>query len=195
MKKSDVKKDTQKEWIIPCNVNYYDISSALSALKIIDWKQPVQMNNANVGDLVYIYCKSKGTGSVAYKGAILEVNKTEDIIDDSAYSGEKPQEGRYFELAVFREYSIEGLEYSKLKENGLKSRLQGPTIVKDTVAEYLHKCDDIQRNMDRADGTIPNTCLPDFPIKIYEILSHESLKNKKEYERKRNELLKKKDKL
>ena len=46
-----------REWILPCNTDYFDIESALKALKIIDWKQPFQMNSANVGDFVYLYCK------------------------------------------------------------------------------------------------------------------------------------------
>ncbi len=187
----------QREWIIPCNLNFYDLENALTDLQIIDWKQPKVMNNAQVGDLIYIYCKKKGTGSICYKGAILAVNKTEDIIDDSRYQSDGlVVEGPCFELAVFRSYCLnDELTYAKLKEAGLKSRLQGPTVVSGSVADYLHHCDDLQKAYDRFDGSIPRVCLVNFPIPVKEIYSKESLEQQKEYKKKREELLKKKEEL
>ena len=162
----------QKEWIIPCNTDYFDIDNALASLKIIDWKQPVQMNNANVGDLVYMYCKAAGkTGSILYKGAILAVHKTENIIDDSAFSSDdRFASGPCFSLAMFRVYDLgDDLSYAKLKDAGLNSRLQGPVVVKGTLADYLHACDDTQRQLDRFEGSIPDQCLFPFPIIVNEI--------------------------
>ncbi len=173
-KKVDNSKAEQKEWIIPCNTDYYDINNALVALKIIDWKQPVQMNNANVGDLVYMYCKPSGkTGSILYKGAILEVNKNANIIDDSDYYYSNDfVEGPFCSLAMFRVYDLgDDLSYAKLKEAGLKSKLQGPVIVKGTLADYLHSCDEKQRQFDRFEGSIPDECLVPFPISVNEITS------------------------
>lgn len=173
-KKVDKSKTEQKEWIIPCNTDYYDINNALVSLKIIDWKQPVQMNNAHVGDLVYMYCKPSGkTGSILYKGAILEVNKNENIIDDSDYySNNDFVNGPFCSLAMFRVYELgNDLSYSKLKEAGLKSRLQGPVVVKGSLADYLHSCDARQRQIDRFEGTIPDECLVPFPITVNEITS------------------------
>ena len=170
-KKVDKAKVEQKEWIIPCNTDYYDIDNALIALKIIDWKQPVQMNNANVGDIVYMYCKPSGkTGNILYKGAILEVNKNENIIDDSDYYSDNSfVDGPFCSLAMFRVYELgDDLSYAKLKEAGLKSRLQGPVIVKGELADYLHSCDERQRQLDRFEGSIPDECLVPFPISVNE---------------------------
>lgn len=174
VKHIDKPKAEPKEWIIPCNTDYYDIDNALAALKIIDWKQPVQMNNANVGDLVYMYCKPSGkTGSILYKGAILEVNKTENIIDDSEYYNDDSfVEGPFCTLAMFRAYELgDDLSYSKLKAAGLKPKLQCPIIVKGALAEYLHECDARQRQADRFEGSIPDECLVPFPIVVNEITS------------------------
>ncbi len=170
-KKVDKSKVEQKEWIIPCNTDYYDIDNALIALKIIDWKQPVQMNNANVGDIVYMYCKPSGkTGNILYKGAILEVNKNENIIDDSDYYSDNSfVDGPFCSLAMFRVYELgDDLSYAKLKAAGLKSRLQGPVIVKGELADYLHSCDERQRQLDRFEGSIPDECLVPFPISVNE---------------------------
>lgn len=170
----------QKEWIVPCNTDYYEISNALSALKIIDWKQPVQMNNANVGDLVYLYCKPSGkTGSILYKGAILEINKFENIIDDSQFSADhQVDSGRCCSIAMFRVYELgDDLSYAKLKEAGLKSRLQGPVVVKGELADYLHSCDERQRQIDHIEGTKSDECLVPFPIDVNEITSNSKHSN------------------
>lgn len=161
-----------REWIIPCNTAEYDIFGALKELKRIDWKQSKQMNEALVGDLIYIYCKSlNGEGSICFKGAIISVNKKGSEVDDSIYSaGGIMTIDIYFELAMFREYELEDdLTYSKLKAAGLESELDEPILVSKAVAEYLHMCDEKQRRIDRIDGTIPDTCLYPFPISIQEI--------------------------
>lgn len=160
-----------REWIIPCNVEYYDIDNALRDLKIIDWRQTTQLNNAQVGDIVYFYCKNKKQGAIWYKGAILAVNKTENHIDDSKYAKNGSDTvGPFIELAVFRVYELSNeLTYSKLKEHGLASRLQGPTVIKGSVADYLHECDFRQAQYDRFSGDIADVCLFPFPIQARDI--------------------------
>lgn len=175
--KKNKKNEEQKEWIIPCNTDYFDIKSALKALKIIDWRQPFQMNNANVGDLVYLYCKPSGkTGSILYKGAVLEVNKVNNIIDDSKFSSDHQiSTGPCISLAMFRVYELDdALTYAKLKEAGLNSRLQGPVMVKGQLADYLHSCDDKQRHVDRFMGSVPEECLVNFPFPINEVYTEKA---------------------
>ncbi len=41
------------EWIVPCNIKYYDVVNAFKRLNCIDWKQTNR--NIKVGDIVYIY--------------------------------------------------------------------------------------------------------------------------------------------
>ena len=40
------------EWIIPCNLKYYDVGGAFTNLKSIDWKQ--SNKSIAVGDIVYV---------------------------------------------------------------------------------------------------------------------------------------------
>lgn len=176
-----------KEWIIPCNANSYDIRGALKKLKILDWRQTKQLTNASVGDLVYLYCKYNGKGAIWFKGAILKVNKTEDFVDDSEFSLESNTyyDGRCMEIAMFREYDdVEDLTYDKLKEAGLKSKLQGAVGINESVAEYLHEIDKKQRAFDRFNGSIPDTCLVDFPIEIYEANNKDFIECVKEFNKK-----------
>ncbi len=181
--KKSVSKDIRKtsendhrEWILPCNTDYYDINNALRDLKRIDWRQTTQLKNAKVGDIVYIYCKNKKGGAICYKGAILAVNKMENIIDDSKYSSDGGvSEGPCIEVAMFIEYDLPDIiTYTRLKEHGLLSRLQGATVIKGSVADYLHECDELQCKINQTSGffvDIPDTILYPFPIKINDNLN------------------------
>lgn len=40
------------EWIIPCNIKYYDVTGAFKKLKKLDWKQ--SNKNIETEDIVYI---------------------------------------------------------------------------------------------------------------------------------------------
>lgn len=166
----------QREWILPCNTEYYDLDNALRNLKRIDWRQTKQLKNAKVGDIVYIYCKNKKDGAICYKGAILAVNKMENIIDDSKYSSDgSVSEGPCIEVAMFTEYDLpDVITYARLKEHGLLSRLQGPTVINGSVTDYLHECDELQRKINWSSGffvDIPDTILYPFPIKINDNLN------------------------
>ena len=164
------------EWIIPCNVNRYRLHDALADLKIIDWVQNRNLKNIQVGDIIYIYC-SKPVQRVCYKGAVLAVNKEVSTIDDSQYSippSDKSLPGPFMEVAVFREYDLTGeLGIKKLQQNGMGGNLMGARRVNDKLSAYLHRCDEIQRTVDRVDGYISDVCLIDFPIAIDEGLDDE----------------------
>ena len=42
-----------QNWIIPCNLKYYDVFGAFRDLKKLDWKQ--SNPKIEIGDIVYIY--------------------------------------------------------------------------------------------------------------------------------------------
>lgn len=164
------------EWILPYSAKVYDLAGALTKLKRVDWRQTVQLNNAKVGDILYFYC-STPVSSIAFKGAILAVNKDELTINDSEFvldGSALDSDIKYMEIAVFREYDLsEGLSYKDLANHGLKSKLQGPTRVNPELSAYLHSMDKLQILSDSHAGSIPNTCLVPFPIEIYENLDEE----------------------
>lgn len=164
------------EWILPYSDKVYNLSGALTKLKRIDWRQPIQLNKAKVGDIIYLYCSSPKS-LIAFKGAILEVNKEQLTIDDSEFvldGSELDSVSRYMEIAVFREYDLaEDLSYKDLARHGLKSKLQGPTRVNPELSAYLHSMDKIQIQSDTFAGSIPNTCLVPFPISVKEYLDEE----------------------
>ena len=157
------------EWIIPCNPKLYKVDEAFENLKIVDWRRTNNTKNIEDGDIVYIYV-STPVSQIAYKGAVLKAFKPNCTIDDSAYSIPPGQisDGECMEIALFRAYEMDGLDINTLKENGLTSNLQCAVRVTPQLANYLHYCDNIQRNVDRFMGDIPNVCLVPFPISIKE---------------------------
>lgn len=164
------------EWIIPCDSKEYNVESALSDLKIIDWRQTPKMKNAKAGDIVYIYC-NKPAGIIAYKGAIIKASKEVSTIDDRKYwvpEREEMTPGPVMEIAVFRVYDyFEELTYEAINNSGLKKAWQGASLVSPQLSQYLHAIDKRQMSIDRFDGNIPDTCCYPFPIKIYENLDNE----------------------
>jgi 5-methylcytosine-specific restriction endonuclease McrA len=161
------------EWLIACNLKWYDLFGAFRKLKVIDWQKVTAMNNCKKGDFVYIYCCGDNKpGSILFKGAILEVDKPRVTIDDSEFNGDLNQ-GPSFEVAMFREYDFDGeLSFKELGGHGLKGSVMGPRIVKGELAEYLHFCDKKYIEAHKRDKTIPDTCLPisKFPFAIDEKL-------------------------
>ena len=137
--------NARTEWLIPCNLDFYDLEGAFTKLKRIDWRQVPSMKNANVGDPVYIYCtsrKSKVPGAVKYKGVILKVNKPAVTIDDTEFGGD-PSLSPCFEVAAFHEYDEkDGLSFPELQAHGLKGAIMGPRKLSDEWGEYLHRCDE-----------------------------------------------------
>ncbi len=171
-KKIEVSEE-RTEWLIACNLRWYDLRGALTKLKVIDWHQVTVMNHCKVGDLVYIYCCGENKpGSIHFKGAILKTNKRSVTIDDSEFNGDLEQ-GPSFEVAVFREYDFDGeLSFKELSGHGLKGSVMGPRKVKDELADYLHFCDKKYIEAHKNDKRIPDTCLSvsKFPFVIDERL-------------------------
>ncbi len=127
------------EWIIPCNLKYYDVKGAFSKFKAIDWKQSAK--NICVGDIVYIYV-GKPISAIKYKCRVNKTNLSKVEIDDSEFviNGENYENyGNHMELELIREYADTELTRDMLVENGLKSNIQGPRRVDVLIRESINK--------------------------------------------------------
>lgn len=125
------------EWIIPCNLKYYDVDQAFYELQRIDWKQST---NIRTGDTVYIYIGAPISG-IKY---ICRVNKTDlsiPDIDDHAFeitNSIDADYGRYMELELTGTCNPEQLSLSALQAHGLTGQIQGPRRVQSPFDAYLH---------------------------------------------------------
>ena len=127
------------EWIIPCNLKYYDVKGAFSKFKAIDWKKSAK--NKCVGDIVYIYV-GKPISAIKYKCRVNKTNLSKVEIDDSEFviNGENYENyGNHMELELIREYAGTELTRDMLVENGLKGNIQGPRRVDVLIQESINK--------------------------------------------------------
>lgn len=133
------------EWIIPCNILYYDVIGAFNELKKIEWKQSV---NIKENDIVYIYL-GKPFSQIKYKCIARKVDlERAGRIDDSKFildGSNYINYGRYMELELLCEYEDQQYPYCNLKNKGLKS-VQGPSRVNDELSNYIKL---IQIKMDK----------------------------------------------
>ena len=116
------------QWIIPCDLNYYDARGAFEKLNIIDWRQ---QNRFNIDDIVYIYA-SAPYQRVMFKTRVIDIDLSyEETIDDREFwkslkdeEGEKKKR-RYVRLQLINISDSESLNLNYLMEYGLKKAPQG----------------------------------------------------------------------
>lgn len=115
-----------EKWIIPCNIQYYEVEGAFTKLKCLDWKQ--SNTSISVGDEIYVYV-GKPVGAIKYKCKVNKVNLDHCEIDDSEFvlEGEQYEEyGNYMEFELIEKYDDERYSLQVLRDKGLKGNIQGP---------------------------------------------------------------------
>ena len=70
-------------WIVPCNINQFDVDGAFKNLEEVEWKQGI---NVKVADIVYIYVSSP-LSCIKYKCQVVcaDISPEEKKIDDKDY--------------------------------------------------------------------------------------------------------------
>lgn len=130
-------------WVIPCNINEYNVIDAFKNLDVLDWKQSPTLKKAKVGDIVYVYI-SKPFQSIKYKCEILKTNKPHVTIDDSKYivNGQNyVNYGNYMEIKLLKTYEDNLITFNDLVENGIKGRIQGPRSLSDKFIKMIEAYD------------------------------------------------------
>ena len=137
------------DWIIPCNIKYYDVIGAFNKFDVINWKQST---NIEAGDIVYIYI-GKPYSSIKYKCIATKVDIREPEIDDKEFviQGDRyTNYGRYMEIKLLKEFDDEIFSIYKLKENGLKS-IQGPLKITLQLRDYIKSMEEKQNFLMKMD--------------------------------------------
>ena len=110
-------------WIIPCNINKYQVFDSFKNLKRLNWKQST---NKKVGDIVYIYT-SRPYSEMTHKCRVLEVDVKNVYINDEGYviDGKSyKNHGRYMTLELIE--NIRGISLKWLNNNNVLGNIQGP---------------------------------------------------------------------
>lgn len=137
------------DWIIPCNIKYYDVIGAFNKFDVINWKQST---NIEAGDIVYIYI-GKPYSSIKYKCIATKADIREPEIDDKEFviQGDRyTNYGRYMEIKLLKEFDDEIFSIYKLKENGLKS-IQGPLKITLQLRDYIKSMEEKQNFLMKID--------------------------------------------
>lgn len=128
------------EWIIPCNLKYYDIYKAFKELDYIDWIQNAK--NIEIGNIVYIYVgnpKSK----IEFKCIVTKKNMSTYEIDDTQYFKDEKffqeHQGKIFmrlKLVCKLPENIGSIK--ELKSLGLNGNIQSQrTVPNKAISNYL----------------------------------------------------------
>ena len=130
------------EWLVPCNLNMYDLDSAVLNLADLYWRKNA---NYKVGDILYIYIS--GVSEVRYKCRVTELNA---VIPAGMpnYWLDKEEEKKSLirnKLELLKSYPPGAITLDNLRANGLKSTIQGPNVLRDDLKEYIRQCDDYYR--------------------------------------------------
>ena len=178
------------QWIIPCDLNYYDARGAFKKLNTIDWRQH---NRFNIDDIVYIYA-SAPYQRIMFKTRVVDVDLSyEERIDDREFwknpedKEDAKKKRRYVRLQLIDTLDSEALSLSHLMEYGLKKAPQGAVKCigdKLQLGEYICECfgGSSSISIDRSDQDIEDVInyLKEYHGKKYrqvEKLTNEDLKN------------------
>lgn len=128
-----------KVWIVPSSESQFRFQDWIKEHDYVYWIQSVRFK---VGDVVYIYSSFPTSGIVA-KFIVEEINITDyQNEEEQAYQVNaeyNTSRSRAKFIGVTYPNNPELLKYGKLKENGLKSQLQGAMVLKGDVLDYIQK--------------------------------------------------------
>ncbi len=125
------------KWIIPCNINKYNVVEAFKELKQIDWRQNIR---ASVGDTVFIYVSSP-IKAILFKCSIVKTDITTATINDSKFviDGEVlAKHDKYMRLELDEQYAESLLPFEELQKHGLKS-VQGPVKIAEELDGFIEQ--------------------------------------------------------
>ena len=126
-----------ENWLVPCNLKFYDIFGAFSTSNKINWKQSIK--DIKIGDYVYIYvgCPVK---EIKFKCRVNKTNipyinniNNKFVINGERYCNYK----KYMELELVETLN-NGLTLEALQNNGLKGNVQGPRRIKEQIMNFIN---------------------------------------------------------
>ena len=133
-----------RNWIIPCNVNEFDLDGAFQTLDELEWTQG--RINAEEGDHIFIYV-GKPVQAIKYQCVVTkaDLKPEECLIDDSAFSANRDQvvdSDRYMRIKMVKQYGNE-LNADCLQEHGVRGSVIGPRVMPEELDNYIQKIDTV----------------------------------------------------
>lgn len=126
-------------WIVPCNLKFFDIVNRFKEMDTVVWKRGnIKMKN---GDTVYIYVGNP-LKEIKYKCCIINDNVTADILEENKYAkvGDYEHNHKYMELRLIHEYS-NGVPLDTIKALGIYM-IRKQSRLDSRLEEYLDTIDE-----------------------------------------------------
>lgn len=105
-----------KNWVIPCNLKNFDITSWFSKQREVVWKQTMRVST---DDVVYIYVGTP-VKAIRYKCIVVDNDVNGELLEKSKYAqiGDYEHSRKYMQLKLIKEYD-EGISLETLKNMGM----------------------------------------------------------------------------
>lgn len=111
-----------ENWIVPCNVKFYDVIEHFKLRKTVVWKNSFTIRK---DDTVYLYLASP-YGEIKYKCTVIDDNVDEELLNDNTYAIPEKKSNNYFskkekymQIELIEEFPSGIFTLKTLKEHGL----------------------------------------------------------------------------
>ncbi len=111
-----------ENWIIPCNIRFFDITEHFSKQTCVVWKNSFTIKK---GDTAYIYIGSP-VGEIRYKCIVVADHVDEETLQRNSYAIPAKKSNNYFskkikyiELELVKQYPDGTFTLEHLREHGL----------------------------------------------------------------------------
>lgn len=129
----------QQNWIMPCNVKYFDVIKHFENNRTVVWKN---ISSACPGDVVYIYLGSPHC-EIRYKCVVVSDAVDDETLKQNSYAiPKRPQSSlyhvklKYIEMELVEEYPEGTFSLKELKANGL-GQVQVQARTSDELQNYI----------------------------------------------------------
>ena len=109
-------------WIVPCNLKYFDVIEHFKNCEYVIWKNSFTIRK---GDIVYIYIGAP-IGEIRYKCEVVSDEIDQELLNSNSYAIVKKESNNYFskkikyiQLKLIKEYTPGTFKLQELREHGL----------------------------------------------------------------------------
>lgn len=132
-----------ENWIIPCNVKFFDVIAHFKENNRVVWKNSFTIRK---GDTAYLYLSSP-YGEIRYKCIVVNDKVDDELLSANSYAIPEKKSNNYFskkekyiELEYVCEFPAGTFTLPKLKEHGLgQVQIQARTDRK--LQQYIDSCE------------------------------------------------------
>ena len=129
-------------WIIPCNLKYYDVFGAFDHFVQVQWRQVAKA--IDQGDIVYIYV-GKPVQAIVFKCLVVKTDiPLEEADGDTEFdlSDELEPFGRYMQLKLLKKYPRHALTFDRIVAAGYRGSIQSQRHTGEIIQSLIDAMDE-----------------------------------------------------